>query len=249
MIEYDGTNYHGSQWQTGLITIQKVVERALKKLSGERLRVLMASRTDAGVHAQGQVISFRTHSTLSLLAYVRGVNYYLPEDIAVKAAFRIDPDFDVRRRAVSREYRYTIVNRPTRSPLLRNRAYWVIGELDISAMNQACQALIGKKDFASFATKAEPNIRTVREVYRAEVKREGELVILEMTANAFLPHQIRNTVGVLIRVGRGKVTVADFNNIVQAKKPGLAGPTAPAGGLCLMKINYPVSWGENNENL
>ncbi|MDD4860432.1 MAG: tRNA pseudouridine(38-40) synthase TruA, partial [Dehalococcoidales bacterium] len=249
ITEYDGANYHGSQWQAGLITIQKVVEQALKKLTGEKLRVLMASRTDAGVHARGQVISFRTHSTLPLLAYVRGLNYYLPEDIAVKEAFRIDLNFDVRRRAVSREYRYSIVNRPARSPLLRNYDYWVIGELDIPAMNQACQALLGKKDFASFATKAEKGMRTVREVYRAEVKREGERVILDMTANAFLPHQIRNTVGALIRVGKGKMTVADFNNIVQAKKPGLAGPTAPASGLCLMKVNYPVSWGENNENL
>ncbi|MDD4859290.1 MAG: tRNA pseudouridine(38-40) synthase TruA [Dehalococcoidales bacterium] len=249
MIEYDGTSYHGSQWQDGVVTIQEVIEGALNKLTGEKLRVLMASRTDAGVHARGQVISFRTGSSLPLLAYVRGMNFHLPEDIAVKQAFRVKPDFDVRHNAVSREYRYSIINSPARSPLWRRFAHWVIGELDTASMNEACQALIGKKDFASFATRAEKNLKTVREVYRAKVKRNDDMVTLEMVANAFLPHQIRNTVGALIRVGLGKLTIEEFNNIVQAKTPGLAGPTAPACGLCLMEINYPVPWGENDENL
>lgn len=209
----------------------------------------MASRTDTGVHAQGQVISFRTNSVLPLRAFVRGLNYYLPEDIAVKEALRVNARFDVRRNATSREYKYYILNRPTRSPLWKSFAYWVIGKLDIGAMNQACQALIGKQDLASFVTRAEVKKNTVRNVYRAEVKKDGDLVTLDMVASSFLPHQVRNTAGALIRVGLGKLTVNEFNNMVQARKPGLAGPTAPACGLCLMQINYPVPLGETYENL
>ena len=239
ILEYDGTRYHGFQLQASLRTIQEELEKALKKLTGESLRVITASRTDAGVHARGQVVSFRTRSPHSLPKFVSGLNYYLPRDIAVKAAHRVRDSFNVRRHAVSREYNYYILNSSTRSPL-RGRFYYLItGNLDIEAMNQACQVLIGEHDFASFVSNSEVAAKsTVRRVYRAEMRKDGELVVFNMVANAFLMHQVRNTVGTLIRVGQGKMSSDEFYSILEAKEPGLAWPTAPARGLCLRQVNY-----------
>ena len=244
ILEYDGIRYHGSQLQANAPTIQGEMEKALQKLTGERTRVKAASRTDAGVHAKGQVISFRTKSALPLKAFVGGLNYYLPRDIAVKEAFGVDDSFDVRRSALSREYKYFILNSPTRSPMRQGFSYLVNGNLDIGAMNQACQALIGKHDFASFVTSTDIGEKsTVRNVHKAGIERDGDMVVLDMVANSFLPHQVRNTVGSLIKVGQGKMTVEEFYGMVEARRPGLAGPTAPAGGLCLMRVNYPSPFG------
>ncbi len=241
ILEYDGTNYHGSQWQANAPTIQGEMEKALKKLTGERIRIKAASRTDAGVHARGQVVSFRTGSALPLQSFIDGLNHYLPRDIAVKEAYRLDDSFDVRRGAVSREYKYYMLNSPTRSPMRQGFSCRVDGNLDIEAMNKACQALVGRRDFASFVSSAETarSKRTIRNVFKAEITRDGDMIVLDMAANSFLPHQVRNTVGSLIKVGQGKVTVDEFYSLVEARTPGLAGPTAPADGLCLMRVNYP----------
>ena len=249
-MEYDGTGYYGFQMQANLPTIQGETETALWKLTGERCRVMAASRTDTGVHARGQVVSFRTRSSLPLEAFINGLNYYLPRDIAVKAAHRVSDSFNVRRSALSREYNYYILNSRTRSPIREAFSYLVGGHLDIEAMNQACQALIGEHDFASFASSIGAGIKnTVRRVYKAKVEKDGELAVFNMVANSFLPHQVRNTVGALIRVGLGKMTIDEFHRIIEARKPGLARPAAPARGLCLMRINYSHSFEEYNENL
>lgn len=239
VIEYDGTRYHGFQLQEGLPTIQLALEKALQELTGERLRLITASRTDAGVHARGQVVSFRTASAHSLETFVSGLNYYLPKDIAVKAAHRIADSFNVRRQAVSREYNYYILNSQSRSPLRDRFSYQVSGRLDIEAMNQAAQTLVGEHDFASFVNNNEVAAKsTVRRVSRADVRRDGDMVAFNIEANSFLMHQVRNTIGLLLRVGRGKLSVEAFKNILEAKEPGLAWPTAPARGLCLMQVNY-----------
>jgi len=244
IMEYDGTHYHGFQLQDGSPTIQGETEEALWKLTGERLRVMAASRTDAGVHAKGQVVSFRTKSPLPLPAFINGLNYYLPRDIAVKTAHRVSDSFNVRRDAISREYNYYILNSLTRSPIRKGFSYLVTGHLDIEAINLACQALIGEHDFASFASCIGVGTKnTMRNVYRARIDKDGELAVFNMVANSFLPHQVRNTVGALIRVGLGKVSVDQFHSIIEAKKPGLAGPAAPACGLCLIRINYPSPFG------
>ena len=244
IMEYEGTRYHGFQWQDGLPSVQREVEKALKKLTGERRRVIAASRTDAGVHAKGQVASFRTGSALPIHNFINGLNYYLPRDIAVRAAYRVSDSFHVRRDALSREYSYYILNSPIRSPMSEGFSYLVASPLDVEAMNRACQALIGEHDFASFASRDGARLRsTVRCVFTAELERDGEMVIFHMVANSFLPHQVRNTVGALIRVGLGKMSVDEFHSIVEAKKPGTAGPTAPACGLCLNRINYSVPLG------
>ena len=240
VVEYDGTNYYGSQWQTGLPTIQGEVEKALQRLTGESIRIAMAGRTDAGVHARGQVVSFRTGSTLSTETFISGLNYYLPRDIAVKSAHIAEDSFDVRRSAVRRHYHYSILNTRTRSPLREALACRIAGTLDVAAMNRACQALIGEHDFASFASGVGGEDKsTVRRVYRAEVTREGDLVVLDMVANAFVRHQIRSTAGCLVRIGLSRMSQDEFHGIIEAKRPGLAGPTLPACGLCLVRVEYP----------
>jgi len=237
-MEYDGTRYHGFQLQTNLPTIQGTTEQALWKLTGEKIRVMAASRTDAGVHAKGQVVSFRTSSPFPSQTFINGLNYYLPRDIAVKATYRIKDSFDVRRNAISREYNYYILNSLIRSPISEGFAYRVARHLDIEAINQACQAFIGEHDMSSFANCTGIK-NTVRRVYKAEMERNGEWATFNIVANSFLPHQVRNTIGTLIRVGLGKMSVDEFYDITQAKKFGQAGPTAPACGLCLMQVNYP----------
>lgn len=245
VVEYDGTDYHGSQYQANAPTIQGEIEKALKKLMGKRTRIKAASRTDAGVHACGQVVSFDMDKTLPLSAYTDGLNHFLPEDIAVKEAFVADRSFDVRRDAVSREYRYNILKSSTRSALQRRFAYRMDGELDVAAMNKACRALVGKHDLASFVSSAETarKKRTVRNTFQAEVTPKEDMIVFNIIADSFLPHQVRNMMGSLIQVGRGKMTVDEFNTMVESRTPGMAGPTAPAAGLCLMRVNYPESLG------
>ncbi len=246
IVEYDGTLYHGFQLQSGLKTIQSQMETAIEELTGEKIRVMTASRTDAGVHAKGQVVSFRTGSGHSLETFVKGLNYYLPDDIAVKAAHRVDFSFNVRGNAVSREYNYSILNSPVRSPLRERFYHHVIGHLDNKAMNIAAQALIGEHDFASFVNNNEAEAKnTVKRILKSEVRRDGDLVIFNVIANSFLMHQVRNTVGCLIRVGRSKMSVDEFCSILEEKKPCLAWPTAPASGLCLMQVNYKTPLGLN----
>jgi tRNA pseudouridine38-40 synthase len=241
IIEYDGGGYHGFQWQNGLPSVQKELEKAISKLTGERRRVISASRTDAGVHAQGQVVGFKTKSELAPQNFINGLNYYLPADIAVKAAYRVNNDFRIRRSPVSRQYSYYILNSPTRSPMREGRAHRVANPLNIEAMDQASQTLIGKHDFASFLSGDGSWLEsTVRNVLSAGVEREGEMVIFRIEANSFLPHQVRNTVGTLVRVGLGRMNLDEFRSIMEARLPGKAGPTAPACGLCLDRVNYPV---------
>ncbi|MBA7475477.1 tRNA pseudouridine synthase A [subsurface metagenome] len=245
IVEYDGTRYHGFQLQATLPTIQWEIEKALWELTGERIRVMAASRTDAGVHAKGQVVSFRTESPLPPQTFVNGLNYYLSRDIAIKAAYRVGDSLNVRRDAISREYNYCILNSLTRSPIREGFSYRVGGHLDIEAMNQACQALVGEHDFISFASSMGIGTKnTVRRVYQAKMEKDGELVVFNIVANSFLTHQVRNTVGTLIRVGLGRMRVDEFCSIIEMKKPGLVGPTAPARGLCLTQVNYPYPFEE-----
>jgi tRNA pseudouridine38-40 synthase len=249
LIEYDGTRYYGFQWQVGLPTIQSELEEAIRRFCGQSSRVIAASRTDTGVHAKGQVVSFWAKSTLDTMTLVRALNHYLPEDIAVKAAYSARDDFSVRRDAVSREYRYYILNGTTRSPFSRRFALFTPKTLDIQVMNEACQLIKGEHDFASFASSPDDSDSTLRTVYEAGVdtvtcplpsgeRNEERIIVFRIVANSFLPHQVRSTVGLLIRLGLGKIRIEDFCDIMEARTVGLAGPVSPACGLCLMKVNY-----------
>ena len=247
-MEYDGTKYHGSQYQANALTIQGEIEHALYKLAGEKIRIATASRTDAGVHAKGQVVSFKTKPAFPTQTWIKALNFYLPLDIAVKAAYEVDNGFDVRRDALSREYRYYILNSFTRSPLMQGFAYFVPQPLDIEAMNRACQVLPGEHDFAPFSSVVSG--RTIREVYKAEVDKKEDLVRFDIVASSFLPHQVRNTIGGLIEVGLGKMEVETFWELARSGKAGAIGPTAPAHGLYLMKVNYanfPLPIGEGRK--
>jgi tRNA pseudouridine38-40 synthase len=236
-MEYDGTRYHGSQYQTNALSIQGEMERAVCRLTGEESRVSMASRTDAGVHAKGQVASFKTSKALPLKTWVSALNFHLPKDISISVVYEVDMSFDVRRHAISREYRYCIMNAPTPSALCRNYCDFVPWPLDIDAMNEACQVLVGEHDFApfSFVVDGRP---TRRRVFKAEVSRKGSWVMFDVSANSYLPHQIRNTVGGLIRVGLGKMKAGTFRAMASSGQPGIVGPAAPARGLYLMGARY-----------
>lgn len=251
VLEYDGTNYCGFQFQANAPTIQAEMEKAISKLTGEKTRVVGASRTDTGVHAKGQVVCFRTGANYRPEIFVKGLNFYLPQDIAVKAAYQVDNSFNVQREAVSREYSYYILNSLTRSPLKREYTYQVNGNLDIEIMNQASQMLVGEHDMASFITDFSQSVirSTLRTIYKAQMERKGDLLVFNIVAKSFLPHQVRNTVGSLIRIGLGKANLEEFKILLEAKKPGLAGPTVPARGLYLMRVNYPHPLGDYHENL
>lgn len=243
LIEYDGTRYYGFQWQVGLPTIQNELEQAIRRFCGQSSRVMAASRTDTGVHAKGQVVSFWARSTLDTMTLVRALNYYLPEDIAAKAAYRAADDFNVRRDALSREYRYSILTSNTRSPFSGRFALFMPRMLNTQVMNEACQLIQGEHDFASFASSLDGNKRTLRNVYEAGIEKEGDFAVFRIVANSFLPHQVRSTVGLLVRLGLGKVSIEEFRDIMEAKRVGLAGPLSPACGLCLKKVNYPKPLG------
>jgi len=254
IVEYDGTAYRGSQWQPGraagpggagikeVRTIQGELEEAVAGLTGQRARVALAGRTDAGVNAQGQVCSFLTRAPYPLVAFIRALNARLPPDIAVKAGAEIPLEFDVRRRAKSRVYRYTIYNGRYQSPLWRRFAWHVATPLALEAMREAAGALLGGHDFAAFAPHL-PRGSHRRTVLRAEVGRCGRRVLITMEADAFLPQQVRRTAGALVQVGLGRLTAAEFAALVDAGRPNLAGPVAPAQGLCLVRVNYEgISW-------
>ncbi|MFH1485349.1 MAG: tRNA pseudouridine(38-40) synthase TruA [Chloroflexota bacterium] len=239
VVQYDGSRYAGFQVQKAAPTVQGELESALKKLTGEEIRIKAASRTDSGAHATGQVASFVTGSKLAPETFVRALNYYLPEDIAVKAALEVEDGFDARRSALSREYEYTILNSATRSPLHRHCACLVARPLEVAAMNRACEALVGEHDFAPFTGVAEKTLRnTVRTVYRAQVRRERKKLAFNIVANAFLPQQVRRTVGALIKVGFGDMSVDEFAALARSGSRGVMGPTVPALGLCLVRVSY-----------
>ncbi|MBI4328772.1 MAG: tRNA pseudouridine(38-40) synthase TruA [Chloroflexi bacterium] len=237
IVEYDGTPYYGFQLQPDRPTVQGTLEQALKGLTGHYHRIAAASRTDTGVHAAGQVVSLLPQTDLPLSAYVGGLNARLPHTIAVVSAFFMPAGFDVRRHALSRVYRYTILNRRTPSPLWRDRAALVREPLDTVAMAAAARLLEGTHDFSAFARPQEPHVRTVRTMDRAELCRREELVFLEIEGRSFLPQQVRRTAGALVLVGSGRMSRQQFEALLASGKPGAAHWTLPPQGLCLLRVS------------
>lgn len=237
LVEYEGTRYCGFQIQPKVPTVQGELERALWKLTGKQIRTTGASRTDAGVHAKGQVVTFKPSSTITPETFVGALNFYLPQDIAIRGCTEVDDDFDPRRQATRREYRYTILNSATPSPLMRRYTYFVPQPLDIEDMNRACDALPGKHDFAPFTAAGARN--TVRTVFKVQIQSESELVLFHMVADSFLPQQVRRTVAPLIKVGLGRMSVEGFWELARSQNMGLATPVAPPYGLCLVRVSYP----------
>jgi tRNA pseudouridine38-40 synthase len=236
LLEYDGTAYSGSQYQENGPSIQSELEAAIRKLTSETARAAFAGRTDAGVHALGQVASFETVSRLTPAEFVSGLNHFLPEDIAVRVAKEVAQAFDPRRHALGRQYQYRIDTRAVRSPLERNRSWHVGRPLDVTAMQRAARLLEGKHDFAAFAGSYDG--LTERTLRRCDVSATGGHVTVEMEAQAFLPHQVRRTVGPLVELGLGRIDEKMLTTWLDEARPSAAGPAAPARGLYLVKVAY-----------
>jgi tRNA pseudouridine38-40 synthase len=244
VLEYDGTRYVGWQVQPNGPSIQAEVERALATLTKAPRRVTAAGRTDAGVHARGQVVSFPEERPLPLVAYVKGMNALLPQDVAVRSASLEGEGFDARRSARGKRYRYVIENVPTRAPLGRLQAWQLFGPLDVPAMREAATHLLGRHDFACFQASDCACEHAVRDVRRVDVLGEaGGRLDLVFEATAFVRHMIRNIVGTLVEVGQGKRAPGSMPALLASLDRRKAGPTAPPQGLCLEEVFYPPTRG------
>ena len=242
VLEYHGGNYHGFQSQKNVPTIQDELETAIRSFSGEVVRVRGASRTDAGVHAKGQVVDFISKSCFSENTWIRGLNYYLPWDIKVQKLAKVPDMFHSRRNALSRTYRYNVLNREIQSPLLQKDSGWIRHSLDETAMGKASSILVGEHNFSAFCSQLPQGRSPVRKIMHWEVWREGDMVLFEVKANAFLPHQILRTGGVLVDIGKGVVPVATIKKMLEGSIIKAKSFTAlPSRGLCLEKVEYDKS--------
>ncbi|MCR4412012.1 MAG: tRNA pseudouridine(38-40) synthase TruA [Thermoguttaceae bacterium] len=242
-LAYDGTDYAGWQVQgPGRVAVQEVLEQAIEAVTGARVRVLASGRTDAGVHALGQVVSFRTESRLSPETLVRALNAHLPHDVAVLDAAEVPDGFHATHSAVRKRYRYAIHNHPIRDVFRRRTSWHYPVPLDAAAMHRAAQALRGTHDFRSFQTSGSERKTTVRTVYDIEVRRgegdEHRMIFVEIEADGFLYNMVRAIVGTLVQVGRGQRGESWPAEVLAAKDRRRAGRTAPPEGLVLLWVRY-----------
>ncbi len=237
VVSYDGTDYGGFQRQANAPTVQGTLEAALVQVAQDTITIVAAGRTDAGVHAVGQVIAFDTDWRHGLGDLQRAMNAVLPADVAALEVERVAPDFHPRYDARSRRYRYTLHNASVRRPLGRRYSLHVATLLDVAAMQHAAQTLVGEHDFATFGQPPQ-GLVTVRRVLLAEWGGEPPHLTFDIEANAFLYRMVRSIVGTLLQVGRGKMSVEEFVAVLAARERGQSGPTASPHGLCLMEVKY-----------
>ncbi len=237
-IEYDGTPYAGWQRQSNGPSIQAEVERAVEGVTGERATVLGSSRTDAGVHALGQVANFRTSSRLAITRFPAALNAYLPSAVTILDAVEVDPSFHARHSATGRTYRYVVLNRPAPSAILRDRAYHVPAPLDAEAISVALPALRGQHAFTAFHVVGSKERSTICTLRTAEVQRKDALLIFTFEADRFLRHMVRMLVGTLLQVGVGKLRPEAVGELLAEGDSQRVGPTAPAHGLFLVRVSY-----------
>ncbi|MBI5862402.1 MAG: tRNA pseudouridine(38-40) synthase TruA [Rhodocyclales bacterium] len=241
-LEYDGSGFCGWQAQAGGGSVQDALETAISAIAAAPTRVVCAGRTDAGVHALAQVVHFDTGAERPLSAWVRGVNAHLPAAIAVRWAQAVPDDFHARFCARGRHYRYLLLNRAERPGLLARRVGWYHRALDVIAMREAAQALLGEHDFSSFRAaecQAKSPMKTLR---RVAVARQGDVIAFDFEANAFLHHMVRNLVGALVYVGKGDRSPDWLGELLAAKNRALAAPTFDASGLYFAGVDYDEAW-------
>jgi tRNA pseudouridine38-40 synthase len=237
-LEYDGSRYHGWQVQPGLPTIQSELEAAIAKVSQQSVNVTGAGRTDAGVHALGQVATFTTSASLTGSDWLRALNGLLPDDIAILAVDVVPDSFHARFSAKSKLYRYRILNRPQRSAMDRSRIWYYPHPLDFHAMQKASEVLLGTHDFSSFQGSPTDTENPVCRVSRLELTRSESQLAVEIEADRFLKQMVRNIVGTLVDVGRGKLKAGAMKEVLAARDRTKAGPTAPPQGLYLVRVDY-----------
>jgi tRNA pseudouridine38-40 synthase len=242
-VEYDGSGYSGWQWQPERRSIQGELEKALSKVANQSVSVVCAGRTDAGVHALEQIVHFDVNVMRELSAWQMGGNTYLPDDIRIIWAKQIADEFHARYSAVARFYRYVILNRAVKSALMDKQVTWCYYPLDTERMYNSAQCLVGNHDFSSFRAQGCQSKSPFRIVHFIDVYRDDDKVVIEICANAFLHHMVRNIVGVLMAVGSGKQPIEWVSAVLAARKRELGGVTAPPDGLYLLSVYYPASYG------
>jgi tRNA pseudouridine38-40 synthase len=239
IIEYDGTRYHGWQRQKDDCSIQGEIEKALQKMTANRVTVIGSGRTDAGVHAEGQVASFECDTRIEPEALLKGLNSLLAEDIIIKACEHVSASFHARYDARSKIYRYKILNQPTPAAIGRQYSWFIRKSLNQDSMRAAISHIIGRHDFKSFEGTGSPRQHTTRHIYSADlIEHKGGLLVFHIEADGFLRYMVRNIVGTLVDVGVRKLTPDDFKRILDSKDRSQASATAPAQGLTLVKVIY-----------
>jgi len=238
VLEYDGREFAGWQQQAHGRTVEAELKRALRSITGQELKVYAAGRTDAGAHAEGQVVSFQTDGRISPRRLVAALNAKLPADVAVLSAEEVPDTFHARYSARWRRYRYRYLDRPSRPALERGRCWHVRGPLDVDAMAKAAKALVGKHDWTSYCSASEPPDARVRDMRSASVLRRGDVVEVELVAEGFLRGLARSIAGALAEVGRGRRPPEWVGEVLEARDRRQAARTAPAGGLTLVEVIY-----------
>lgn len=238
VVEYDGTDYFGYQYQPNVPTVQGELERVLSKIVKEKVSIYGSGRTDSGVHAAGQVINFLTSGSIPIEKLCVAMNSLLPTSISAVRAEEVSEDFHARYSARSRLYRYSILNRELRSALAGRFAWHVNRQLDTDAMNEGKEHLLGVRDFCSFASADRDDGSTIRNMQEIVVRREEDCVLIDVRANAFLRSMVRVIVGTLVEVGLGQRPSSQIRDILEARDRRAAGKTAPPQGLCLLDVEY-----------
>lgn len=241
-VEYDGREFHGFETQPNGRTVQACLEAALSRVANHPVATVCAGRTDAGVHALGQVVHFESEAQRPLSAWVFGGNANLPHDVTLNWSRCVSEEFHARFSATARRYRYVIFNRATRPAAFRGRVSWEYRQLQIDRMRAAAGYLLGEHDFSSFRAAGCQSRSAVRRIHRLDVSRRGPFVFIDVTANAFLLHMVRNIAGVLMDIGAGKAQVKWAHEVLRAEDRRKGGTTAPPDGLYLVQVDYPSSY-------
>lgn len=242
-IEYDGTGFFGWQRQREVNSVQQELETALAKVANSPVEVFCAGRTDAGVHATGQVVHFDTDASRDMKAWIMGTNSQLPDQIAVRWAKPVAEDFHARFSASARRYRYIIYNQKFRPAILRSGLSHYHQQLDISLMQQAAPVLIGEHDFSAFRAIQCQSKTPFRNIHHLQLSRVGDYLVLDIKANAFLHHMVRNITGSLLEIGMGRKPVSWLGELLHSRNRNLAAATAKPGGLYLVDVDYPEHYG------